>query len=51
MKIKIVKWRGRLDPSYEEFGEIETKMLTINNDEEESLCIEIEDLLEALNLR
>lgn len=52
MEIKIVRWKGRIDASYEVVAEIEAKMITISTDnEEDCLCVEIEDLLRALNLR
>ncbi|MDD2410018.1 MAG: hypothetical protein PHD03_04815 [Bacilli bacterium] len=52
-KIKIVKYGGRLNPIYEEIGEIELMKITIRsfseNEEDEEFCIDINDLMDWVN--
>lgn len=49
-KIKIVKYGGRLDPVYEEIGEIEVMKEPIGRfSDEDELCIDVDDLMAWVN--
>lgn len=51
-KIKVVRWQGRVNPVYEELGEIEIFETKIGwYSEEEELCIDIDDILEWVKYR
>lgn len=50
--IKIVEYQGRIDPFYKEVGEIKLSKVPIGRfNEEEELCIDIEDLLDWIEYR
>jgi len=49
-KIKIVKYGGRLNPSYKEIGEIDLiKFQAGEISENEEICIDIDDLMVWIN--
>jgi len=49
-KIKIVKYGGRLDPIYEEIGELEAMEILIGRfSDKEELCIDVDDLMNWIN--